>query len=113
MVAVSRVNACSGCTFVHERWALRAGVTGADLDAIGLDDLGALDERSRAAVVYATARTEAGFREPVPPELRAAAAEQLSASERAAVEAVARAMTLANLSVSTAGSLAARLRGGR
>ena len=39
MVAVSRVNACRGCTFVHERWALRSGVSADELAAIGLDDL--------------------------------------------------------------------------
>jgi AhpD family alkylhydroperoxidase len=27
LLAVSRVNACRGCTFVHTRWALRSGVT--------------------------------------------------------------------------------------
>ena len=112
MVAVSRVNACRGCTFVHERWALRTGVTTADLEAIGLGELGPLDQRSRAAVVYATARAEAGFREPAPADVAAATAEHLTARELAAVEAVARAMTLANLSVSTAGALAARLRRG-
>ena len=48
MVAVSRVNACGGCTFVHQRWALRAGVSSEELEAIGLGDLAALDERSRA-----------------------------------------------------------------
>ena len=37
MVAVSRVNACGGCTFVHQRWALRAGVSSEELEAIGLD----------------------------------------------------------------------------
>ena len=62
MVAVSRVNACRGCTFVHTRWALRSGVTADELDAIGLADLGRLDRRSRAAVVYATALAEDRFR---------------------------------------------------
>jgi AhpD family alkylhydroperoxidase len=36
MVAVSRVNACGGCTFVHQRWALRAGVSSEELEAISL-----------------------------------------------------------------------------
>jgi AhpD family alkylhydroperoxidase len=109
MVAVSRVNACRGCTFVHERWALRAGATGADLEAIGLGDLASLDERSRAANVYATALTETGFSEPAPTDVAAAAARHLTPSELESVEAVARAMTLANLSVSTLEALAARL----
>jgi AhpD family alkylhydroperoxidase len=109
MVAVSRVNACRGCTFVHERWALRAGATAADLEAIGLGDLAPLDERSRAAIVYATALAETGFTGPAPPDVAAAAARHLTPSELESVEAVARAMTLANLSVSTFEALAARL----
>jgi len=52
MVAVSRVNSCAGCTRGHERWALRAGVCAAELEAIGLGDLTQLDDRSRTAVVY-------------------------------------------------------------
>ena len=110
MVAVSRVNACGGCTYVHERWALRTGVSSDELEAIGLDDLAALDERSRAAVVYATALAEGRFRRPVAPEVAAAAAERLSVDEMSAIEAVARLMALANLSVSTAEAIAARAR---
>jgi AhpD family alkylhydroperoxidase len=111
MVAVSRVNACAGCTFVHQRWALRAGVSSEELQAIGLGDLAALDERSRAAVVYASALAEARFGRPIAPEIAAAAAERLSVDEMSAIEAVARLMALANLSVSTAEAIAARARG--
>jgi AhpD family alkylhydroperoxidase len=110
MVAVSRVNACSGCTSVHQRWALRAGVSGEELEAIGLGDLAALDERSRAAVAYASALAEGRFRRPVAPEIAAAATERLSVDEMSAVEAVARLMALANLSVSTGEAIAARAR---
>ena len=111
MVAVSRVNACGGCTFVHQRWALRAGVSGEELEAIGLGGLAALDERSRAAVVYASALAEGRFRHPLAPEVAAAAAERLSVDEMSAIEAVARLMALANLSVGTAEAIAAPARG--
>src|ERR1035441_9146457 len=110
MVAVSHVNACGGCTFEHQRWALRAGVSSEELEAIGLGDLAALDERSRAAVVYASALAEGGFRRPIAPEITAAAEERLSVDEMSAIEAVARLMALANLSVSTAEAIAARAR---
>jgi AhpD family alkylhydroperoxidase len=110
MVAVSRVNACRGCTFVHTRWALRSGVTADELDAIGLTDLGRLDRRSRAAVVYATALAEDRFRKPPPPEIATAVAAELTPSEMDAVEAVARAMAAANLTASTAEALVDRLR---
>lgn len=110
MVAVSRVNSCHGCSRVHERWAIRAGVTSDELEAIGLGDLATLDDRNRAAIVYATALAEARFRRPIPADVAANAADQLTAQELAAVDAVARAMALANLSVNTTEALINRLR---
>lgn len=101
MVAVSRVNACRGCTFVHERWAARAGVSAEELEATGLGDFVDLDERSRAAVLFARARAESRFRRPVPAEIAANAAARLTARELEAVEAVARMIALANLTAST------------
>lgn len=103
IVAVSRVNACAGCTWVHERWVLRAGVSAAELEAIGLGDLARLDERSRAAVVYAAALAENRFRGLADRELAALARRHFTAAELRAVEAVARMMALANLSASTLG----------
>jgi AhpD family alkylhydroperoxidase len=108
MVAVSDVNACNGCTFVHTRWALRAGVTPEELDAIGLEDLGRLDRRSRAAVVYAAALAETRFRSSPPADVAAAVALELTPAEVEAVEAVARMMALANLTASTAEALLGR-----
>lgn len=105
MVAVSRVNACRGCTLVHERWAIRSGVTADELAAIGLDDLSTLDDRSRAAVVYATARAESRFSGPLPADVAAEAAARLNPRELEAVEATARAMAVANLSVNTFATL--------
>ncbi len=110
MVAVSRVNSCSGCSRVHERWAIRSGVTSDELEAIGLGDLATLDDRNRAAVVYAIALAEARFRGPIPADVAANAADRLTTQELAAVDAVARAMALANLSVSTTEALIDRLR---
>jgi AhpD family alkylhydroperoxidase len=110
MVAVSRVNACRGCTFVHQRWALRAGVTAEELDAIGLGDLAAFDPRSRAAVVYAAALAEHGFRRSPPKDIAAAAALQLTPADASAIEAVARLMALANLSANTASTALSSIR---
>ncbi len=110
MVAVSHVNSCRGCTFVHERWASRAGVSAEDLEAIGLGDLAGLEARDRAAIAYAAALAEARFRRPVDANLTAAAADLLTPGELAAVEATARAMALANLSANTAEELFDRLR---
>jgi AhpD family alkylhydroperoxidase len=110
MLAVSRLNACRGCTFVHTRWAAHSGVTPGELDAIGLDDLGRLDRRSRAAVVYATARAETRFRSPPRPDVAAAVAAELTPAETEAVEAIARMMVFANLTASTAEAQLGHLR---
>ena len=117
MVAVSRVNACQGCTYVHESWARRAGVTADDLQAIGREDLGRLDDRDRAAVAYAAALAEARFRGPIGAGLAAGVDDHLTPRELAAVDAVARMMAFANLVANTAGGLprwqAGRLRTAR
>jgi len=110
MVAVSQVNACRGCTSVHVRWAQQSGVTPGELDAIDLGELGFLDRRSQAAVAYATALAETRFR-PVSPDLAAVTAEALTPAEVEAVEAIARMITFANLTVSTAEAVIGRLRG--
>lgn len=101
MVAVSRVNACAGCTVVHERWALRAGVATEELEAIGLGDLARLDQRSRAAVVFASALAEARFRTPLDHELLSSVRGNLTRAELRGVEAVARLIALANLTVNS------------
>lgn len=101
MVAVSQANDCAGCTQVHQRWALRAGVSDAELEALGLGDLARLDARDRAAVVFAVERAQQRFAGSPAPEVARAAGEHLSCCELEEVEAIARAMTFANLSVST------------
>ncbi len=113
MVAVSHANACAGCSRVHRRWALRAGVTDEELEALGLDDLVQLDARSRAAVVYAVERSTAGFPGPVgapsdDPAVAAAMAEHFSDEETRQVDAIARGINFANLSVGTAETVRAR-----
>jgi AhpD family alkylhydroperoxidase len=109
MVAVSRANACAGCTRVHEAWALRTGVSAEDLERIGAGELAPLPVQQRAAVVYAAALAEAGFGQ-IPPDVQAVADQQLDGRLQRDIEAVARLMTFANLSVNTASLLARRLR---
>ena len=105
MVAVSQVNACGACTRVRRSWALRAGVLSDELEALRAGDLEHLDPRSRAAVSYALDRVERRFAGSASPEIAQAAREHLSVRELKEVEAIARAMALANLSLNT---LAAR-----
>lgn len=104
MVAVSQVNACGGCSRVHRRWALRAGVPFAELEALLTGDLEHLDPRSRAAVSWAVARAELRFGGPASPGVERSAREHLSVSELNEVDAIARAMALANLSLNTLGA---------
>ena len=105
MVAVSQVNACGGCTRVHRRWALRAGVSSTELEALHAGDLEDLDPRSRAAVSYAVERAEHRFARSASTVIEKSAREHLSVRELDEVDAVARVMALANLSLNT---LAAR-----
>lgn len=102
MVAVSRVNACAGCTSVHQRWALRAGVTRAELEAISAGDLAVLDPATRAAVVYASERAEGRFRSPIASDVASAALAHLGRPQLSQIEAVARLMSLANLTSNSA-----------
>jgi AhpD family alkylhydroperoxidase len=111
MVAVSQVNACGGCTRVHRRWALRAGVSSSELEALRAGDLEQLDARSRAAVVYAVERAEHRFAGSASTRLQEPAREHLSVRELEEIDAVARAMALANLSLNTLAARKARLSG--
>ena len=109
MVAVSEANSCAGCSRVHQRLAVRAGVPDEDLEALGLGELAELDERSRVAIVFAVDRSRSGFSGEPPPEVLEAATGCFTATEIEEVEAVARAMTLANLTVGTTTALRSRL----
>lgn len=110
MVAVSRANACRACTSVHEAWALRAGASAEELEQIGAGRLVSLPDGQRAAIVYAAALAEARSRL-IPPDARAVADAHLDRERQRDIEAIARLMTLANLSVNTAQVVARRLRG--
>ncbi|GAC1320208.1 MAG: hypothetical protein NVSMB25_12200 [Thermoleophilaceae bacterium] len=112
MVAVSQVNACRACTGVHRRWALRAGVGPDELEDLRVGDVDGLDARNRAAVTYAVARAEQRFAAAVSPGLRQATRKHLTTCELEAVEAVARVMAFANLSLNTLAALHFRLGGG-
>ena len=111
MVAVSQVNARGGCTRVHQRWALRAGVSSAELEALRAGDLGQLDARSRAAVHYAVDRAEHRFEGSASAGIEGSTRERLSVRELEEIDAVARAMALANLSLNTLAARTVRLFG--
>jgi AhpD family alkylhydroperoxidase len=114
MVAVSHANACAGCSRVHQRWALRAGVTDEELEALGLEDLAGLEPADRAAVVYAVERSTSGFPGPAgapsrDPDVSAAMARYFNDAEVRQIDAVARAITFANLTVGSVERLRERI----
>lgn len=53
MLAVTAVNRCRYCSFVHTRMALRAGVTREELDKLFSGDFDALPDHERVALLYA------------------------------------------------------------
>jgi AhpD family alkylhydroperoxidase len=101
MLAVSHENSCSACALVHERWALRTGVPAADLDLLRRAESARLDGANAVAVAYATDRARTRFAQPASAAATAALAEQLGHDAVAYVDAVARAMALANVTVNT------------
>lgn len=101
LVAVSQVNACDACTQVHQRWALRSGVSPEELHALGIGDVAGFDLPSRAAVVYASQLAESRFRGPLADVVIQAAKDHLTVRQLEDVEAVARAIGFANLCVTT------------
>lgn len=101
MVAVSQANACRACNTVHQRWAMRTGLPREELDAIGVGDLMAVDLPTRLAIMHATARAVSRFRAPAPPDVASAARTQLGERQLEQLEAIARFMSLANLSLNT------------
>jgi len=101
MVAVSRANACARCTRVHEAWALRAGVPTEELEQLGAGELAAIRGEHRPAVVYAAALAEARFKV-ISPDAQAVADEHLEPGRQRDIEAIARLISFANLSVNSA-----------
>jgi AhpD family alkylhydroperoxidase len=82
---VSAINACEVCTAVHVRAARRVGIDEGDIAAACALDLETRDERTRAALRYAEARTLGVERDN--PEVVAAFDAKFSPVERAAVRA--------------------------
>jgi len=107
MVAVSRSNACSVCTRVHEAWALRAGASPTELEQIGAGDLAGLPADEQAAIVYATALVESRFAG-VGEDARALADARLDPERQLDIEAIARLVTLHNRSLMTVRTFVAR-----
>lgn len=110
MLGVAHANGCRYCAFVHGLWARKAGLTEADARAIEQGRLGDLAPDLALAVRYGRALAEADFG-PVDDDLFAEVDRCFGVDGRAALEATARFMTLANRSGNTFDALLARLHG--
>lgn len=109
MVAVARVNGCRWCSFVHQEWALTAGVPDteiAQLEGLAPDDF---DRDKWVALAYAQALAANDFGN-VAPEVHDAAVAVYGHDGRHDIETVARVMTLVNRSANAIDALLARLR---
>lgn len=100
MVAVSRANACAACTRVHEGWALRAGVSPAELQQIGAGALSEMPTEQQAAILYATALAESQFGA-VPDAVGAVVSAHLDPNRQRDIAAIARLMSFANLTANS------------
>ena len=110
MLAVSRVNGCRYCSYIHHEWALATGVPDDEIARLeGLEPKG-FDRGRWVALAWAQARSAADFGS-APDELDRAMHEQHELSVRKDVEAVARIMTMVNRSANTMDALLERLRG--
>ena len=109
MVAVSRANACRQCTRVHEAWAVRMGVPADELRSLGVGELARIPAVDRPAVVYATALAEAQFKT-ISADAQAVADEHLDRECQRDIEALARLISFANLTVNSAQAMARGLR---
>jgi len=110
MLGVAYANSCRYCAFVHGRWARKVGLSEADARAIEEGRLDALDSDLALAVRYGRALADADFG-PIDDDLFGQADARFGAEGRAAIEATARFMTLANRSANTLDALLARLQG--
>ena len=110
MVAVSRMNDCRYCSFVHTELAADAGVPDAELAELeGVDD-GSFERKRWLAIALARASVAADFG-PVDPDLERVVAAEYDDRERDAIQLAARVITAANLFGNTFDALVERTRG--
>lgn len=109
-LAVSGVNACRYCLFVHGAWARSAGLSAREIDDLTHARPDPDARADEAAVTYVQALAERDFRG-VPAELVTWYQETYPAAVRARIEAVARMANLSNRTGNTFDALLSRLGG--
>jgi AhpD family alkylhydroperoxidase len=109
MLAVTQVNGCRYCSYVHSRMALHAGVKAAELERLLSQEIGAFPEEEAVALAYAQHYAEAAGK----PDTEAAARLDAYYGRAMAgdIRAYIRTITFANLCGNTVDAFLSRLRG--
>ncbi len=110
MVTVARANGCRMCSYIHQEWAIRAGVSDDEIAQLEGTHPAEFDRARWSAVGYARSLAENDFKQ-VPDQIFADAARYYSPGELRNIEVAALLMTMANRSVNTVDALFSRLRG--
>lgn len=109
-VAVSTMNQCRHCSFVHRRWAVHNKVSEAEIAALASLDLGRVENRRALAADYLLTWIQADFGS-VPLEIRERFDAAFPSPQADKLRAVARVANLSNLTGNTFDALLLRLRG--
>lgn len=111
MLTVTNTNGCRYCSYVHQEWAIRTGVSDEEIAQLEGCDPAHFDRVRWSALVYARSLAENDFQD-VPAEIIDDVTQHFSRSEIRDIETVALVMSIANRSTSTMEALGSRLRGG-
>ncbi|WP_107657291.1 carboxymuconolactone decarboxylase family protein [Nocardia suismassiliense] len=110
MLAVSEVNGCGFCTYIHNETALAEGVDIRELAEFAGLDPDAVAEDNVIAVLWAQSRAEAGLG-PAGPHLEHALATRFTDHQRRHLDTLIRQMTISNLAGNTVEALIRRVNG--
>jgi AhpD family alkylhydroperoxidase len=110
MLTVAQANSCRYCSYVHQEWAIRAGVPDRELAQLEGADPATFDRAEWSALAYARSLAEADFG-PVPEEISQEVAKYYTPRDRRNIETVALVMSVVNRSANTLEAFRSRLRG--
>lgn len=110
MLTVARANGCRYCSYIHQEWAIRSGVSDAEIAELEGTDPRQFDRARWSALVYARSLAENDFAQ-VPAEIAEDAAKYYGAVALRNIKAVALLMTMVNRSANTMDALISRVRG--
>jgi AhpD family alkylhydroperoxidase len=110
MLTVAQTNGCRSCSYVHQEWAIRAGVSNEEIAKLEGADPATFDRVKWSALAYARALAEADFGQ-VPEKISQEVSKYYTRGDRRNIEAVALVMSIANRSMNTVEAFRSRLRG--